>query len=343
MKTRTKRYSIAGASRFTVSLRLSIAAVFVGFGGMVSAAFGQAGCPLSSPPVPEEIDGSVLTMNRALAFSAGDPAKRQAIRVTIDSVTAPQHAYLVGSKWWVQPPDAFGESAVVPGPIPGVPNFLASRLGCTPFFMDWNGACVDGNCLGGLNDVTCQGNVCIGGPGEGSGCSTDADCPGKSCTEAADCSGGIVNVYGEMIVPGASYTVSVVGEDCDLSDEGNFTDASLKMTTSNFGNVAGACDVTGCDVPDNGQTAIADALAILAKFLGATGAIRKMRADIEPSLLDFKMNVTDVLQSLRAFVGLSYPFLSCRPTAVQGNLCFGGPTHLQSCVSDLDCRIPLCP
>ena len=304
---------------------------------------GPTGCIASSPPHAELIGAQVSTKNRFLSFDAGDPGRLQAIRITIDSVTFAQHGYLVGSTWWVQSPEARGEVAANTHPVPGTPNFRASLLGCGPFFKDWTGVCDGGNCLGGLNDGTCQGNVCIGGPGEGSVCSNDANCPGEPCTATTDCGGGIVNVYGEMVVPGASYTVSVVGEECDLNDEGNFTGASLTMTTSIYGDVAGACTTTSCDPPDGAPVAVADALAILAKFSGVAGAIRKARADLEPSLLDFKINVTYVLQSLRGFTNVPYVFLSCQPTAVQGNLCFGGPTHLQSCVSDLDCRVPLCP
>ena len=203
--------------------------------------------------------------------------------------------------------------------------------------------CVGSNCEGGLKGGSCEGSICIGGTNEGDACGIDADCPGAPCATTVDCGGGILNVYGEMIVPGASYTVSVVAENCNLSDPASFTAGSLKMTTSAFGDVAGTCSVSGCAVPGGPPIAVADALAILAKFSGATGAIRKMRADLEPSRLDFQINVTDVLQSLRAFSGLTYQFLSCVPTSSAGALCFGGPTHLQPCVSDLDCRIPVCP
>ena len=107
--------------------------------------------------------------------------------------------------------------------------------------------------------------------------------------------------------------------------------------------VCHSCSVAGCTVPDGGLADMTDILAILDKFSGVAGAIRKARADLEPSLLDFKINVTDVLQASRAFSGLAYPFLSCQPTATLGNLCFGGPTDLEPCSTDVDCRIPLCP
>ena len=348
MNSRVERCSITRSNRCAFSLRVSIAAISLGLCGAVTVALGQTTsspqgiCPISSAPVPDKELGEVLTMNRALAFSAGDPDLIQAIRVTIESVSALQHEFLVGSIWWVQAPEAFGELKGTREPVPGFPSFLASTLGCGPFFQDWNGVCVDGNCAGGFKGVTCQNGVCIGGPNDQSTCSTDSDCPGEPCSNTAECGGGILNVYGEMIVPGASFSVSVVAEDCDLNDPASFANASLTMTTSTYGNVAGLCSDTGCAVPDNGPVAITDALAILAKFAGVPGAIRKMRADLEPSRMDFYIGVTDVLQSLAAFSGLKYLFLSCRPHAF-GSICFGGPTHLQNCVNDLDCRIPLCP
>ena len=98
-----------------------------------------------------------------------------------------------------------------------------------------------------------------------------------------------------------------------------------------------------CTVPDDGPVAVDDALAILAKFSGEPRAMRKTRTELEPSLMDFRVAITDILQSLRAFSGLPNLWLSCHHVAGSGKLCFGGQRTLQSCDSDLDCRISLCP
>ena len=283
-------------------------------------------------------------MNRALAFSAGDPGQSQAIRIRIDSVPAanPNLDFLVGSIWWAQPQVAMSSRPKAFFPEPESPSFWTSQLGCKPFYVDWHGVCVDGECDGGLRDGVCAVDVCASGANESEACASDADCPGEPCAEDADCAGGIINAYGEMVVPGASYTVSVIAEGCDLGVESNFTDGSLSMTTSTYGNVVGTCSTTGCTVPDDGPTGITDALAGLLVFSGSPNRPRKMRTDLEPSEIDFFPAISDILQSLNAFSGIPYPFIKCQALASGTRICFGGPTHLEPCQTSVDCQIPLC-
>jgi hypothetical protein len=52
----------------------------------------------------------------------------------------------------------------------------------------------------------------------------------------------------------------------------------------------------------------ADATTILDKFTNLTGAPLKARTDLEPSLTDLKINITDVTSAIDAFTGDGYPF-----------------------------------
>jgi hypothetical protein len=49
-------------------------------------------------------------------------------------------------------------------------------------------------------------------------------------------------------------------------------------------------------------------VAVLDKFGNRPGAPQKIRADVEPATIDFKINITDVSRVLDAFRGLAYPF-----------------------------------
>ena len=48
---------------------------------------------------------------------------------------------------------------------------------------------------------------------------------------------------------------------------------------------------------------------MLAGFSNLPGNIAKLRGDIEPCVLDLKINMPDVLHALDGFRGLSYPFV----------------------------------
>ncbi len=114
---------------------------------------------------------------------------------------------------------------------------------------------------------------------------------------------GIVHVYHEGIVPGGTYRVDVEDERLPLS----FSEP-LDMTTARFGDTVETCSTLGCTPPD-GYIGIDDALAILARFASVSGSIILPRADLEPACVDFAINVSDVLHSLRGFTGQAYPFV----------------------------------
>ncbi len=55
------------------------------------------------------------------------------------------------------------------------------------------------------------------------------------------------------------------------------------------------------------------------------GAPLKARTDLEPSLLDLKINITDVTYAIEAFIGEGYPF---EPVGERvGGRRAGGPTR----------------
>ena len=113
---------------------------------------------------------------------------------------------------------------------------------------------------------------------------------------------GIVHVYHEGIVPGGTYRVEAVGVEFPLI----FSDP-LEMTTAKFGDTVESCSALGCTPPDE-DVGIIDALAILGRFASVPGSISLPRADLEPACVDFAINISDVLHSLKGFSGVPYPF-----------------------------------
>ena len=319
--------------------------------GQVSVSSFWQDCPISSPVVQEtmfvESSGTheVNKKERFLSFSAGDPGIRQAIWVTVTAVTELHHEYLLGSQWWVQPSRAVSELGTSAEPLSGSRNFSASPLGCAPYYTDWNGVCRDGQCDGGLRGASCVagagGGVCVGGPSDGDACTVGGDCPGESCSVTTDCGGGIVNVYGEAIVPGASYGVVVIADGCSplMNKDDWFMFLPTIVTTAEFGDIVSSCTDVLCFPAGDGPN-VGDILAAIAGFASSPAAPSKTRTEVEPSRLDFLLNISDVLLRIRAFQGLSYPALRCDVGGT--DRCVGGPHAGQPCASNVDCELELC-
>ncbi len=114
----------------------------------------------------------------------------------------------------------------------------------------------------------------------------------------------VLHVGDINIVPGTVYEVRAVDCACDPSEPPAESEP-LTIVTSRFGDITeflGNCPV---DPPD-GANNVDDILAVLSKFSSATCAILKSRADLEPADLDRQINVSDALQTVRAFQGLPY-------------------------------------
>ena len=118
---------------------------------------------------------------------------------------------------------------------------------------------------------------------------------------------GTIQVMGEPIVPGATYSIQAMSQGCFNADEPVYS-SPLVASTGKYGDIMEVCSPVGCTPPD-GSVAIADVLAMLAKFVNAPGAVKKARADMRPSCLDFSIDIADVLEGIRGFSGLPYSFV----------------------------------
>ena len=197
---------------------------------------------------------------------------------------------------------------------------------------------MEGGCQGGLREGVCTSKTCTGGPDDGNVCAKDSDCPGDACSTDADCGGGMLHVYAEAVVPGAGYSVQVIGEQCNLDDEQDYSEPVI-LNTAVFGDVLTSCDQTPC-TPAGDGVHIIDILGIFLRFGTVPGAPSKTRTEWEPSRLDLLPAITDALTGVIAFQGLPYPFLRCSPSQ---SWCVGGPNAFQSCVDDSECELALCP
>ncbi len=117
---------------------------------------------------------------------------------------------------------------------------------------------------------------------------------------------GTVHVYHEGVVPGGSYVVQGIAQECNTEDEGDFT-ASLEVGMARWGDVGGPFEEEVWSAPD-GSVDFTDVVAIIGKFVNAPTAPIKARVDFEPATPDQLINISDALFAILAFQGLPYPF-----------------------------------
>ncbi len=118
---------------------------------------------------------------------------------------------------------------------------------------------------------------------------------------------GDIHLYDENIVPGGLYRIQVEREVCEFSATPTLS-TNLDLTTSRWGDIAGPF-VAGEYTPPNGSVDVTiDVTADLSKFANRGGSPKKARADLEPNMLDQKINISDVTQCLNAFRNIAYPF-----------------------------------
>ncbi len=100
-----------------------------------STTAGDTGCLASSPPVTD----TLTLRNRFLAFSAGDPDRLQAIRITCVALPPPFDVWN-GAKLWAGQPSQVSENGACVGwpTCEGFPVFLAATLQCEPFYFPWS-------------------------------------------------------------------------------------------------------------------------------------------------------------------------------------------------------------
>ncbi len=174
-------------------------------------------------------------------------------------------------QWWVGEPEQFCENAGQDSPPPG---------GCGP--------------APGLPSTTFMGAHRVCEP-------HFADWP-------ADVGSGVaLHVYGEDIVPGETYEVQAIGENCDPEIESNYSPA-LTVTMTLWGDVCGAFREGRWNPPDGSVDVTTDVAAMLDKFRNLAGAPIKARCDVDPELVQQIVDITDIDRVLDAFRGFPYPF-----------------------------------
>ena len=117
---------------------------------------------------------------------------------------------------------------------------------------------------------------------------------------------GAIHVTGDEIIPNAAYYVQMIGCGSDFGDEANYS-YPRAIYTSNWGDTVADCTVSPCGPPDGIVNIPTDVTAVLDKFKNLPNAVMKSRADIDPNLPDWLVNITDVTFCLEAFLGFTYP------------------------------------
>jgi hypothetical protein len=138
---------------------------------------------------------------------------------------------------------------------------------------------------------------------------------------------GTLHVYGADIVPGATYEVQLVHEDCNerLAFETNYS-TSWSVTNQKWGDIVEPFGGTS-------QPSFADVSAVLSSFRGEQAAPIKSRAQLTPNVPNpgAPVNFANVAAVLDAFRGVPYPFSGPEPCP---SLFECGPGD---CESDDDC------
>lgn len=120
---------------------------------------------------------------------------------------------------------------------------------------------------------------------------------------------GTLHLFGEDVVPGGVYAIQAVEEACGAVLVA--TDApALNLVNSAWGDVAGPFDPvaeqwTG---PDQRVDVVTDILAVLDKFSNRPNAPSKVRCDVEPTVPDQRVNISDMTHLIEAFRSRPYPF-----------------------------------
>ena len=116
-----------------------------------------------------------------------------------------------------------------------------------------------------------------------------------------------MHIFGEFIVPDGFYSIQLIREGCDAGTAAHFS-AALPFTTSKWGDSVTDCTTSPCGPPDGSIDVVTDVTAGLDKFMNVETGATKTRADVEPSIIDFVIHISDVTFVLDAFGGDPYPF-----------------------------------
>ncbi len=118
---------------------------------------------------------------------------------------------------------------------------------------------------------------------------------------------GPIHIRHEGMIPGAAYRAEVIDCSTDMNDPANYQ-SPLDIATPRWGDVGGPFVGGQWTAPNNSVDVTTDVVAVLEKFASRPSAPIKARADVEPSCVDMKINISDVTQVLQAFRSLPYPY-----------------------------------
>ncbi len=115
---------------------------------------------------------------------------------------------------------------------------------------------------------------------------------------------GMLAVYGEAVVPGATYEVQTISLYCGTSNETDYSKSVSVATAAKWGDVVAPFNPPSTATqPDFG-----DISALVDKFKDVPSAISMARADLNPAVPDQNANFSDISLVVDAFKGVSYPF-----------------------------------
>jgi len=210
-----------------------------------------------------------IDKNRYISFVSANPGELTALRVTLTSLPSEFSIY-EGTHVWVSEPVEICENSGQSTPPPG---------GCGPAWVP-----------GGPALTMWSANLQAT----------------QYCQDFG--SVGLLHVTDCEIVPGATYTVQAIHCDCDPGNAENYSDP-LMINTSMWGDICNTYDGTHWTAPNGTIDVTLDVTACLEKFKNAFGAPIKARANVDPNVPGWKVNIsTDVTQILDAFKGQPYPF-----------------------------------
>jgi hypothetical protein len=117
---------------------------------------------------------------------------------------------------------------------------------------------------------------------------------------------GLLSVADDEVIPGATYDIQAIDCTADFGVEASYSEP-LTISTSLWGDLVGNCTVIPCTPPDGVVNITTDVTSVLDKFKNLPGCVLKARADLEPNMRDWLVNITDVTVCLDAFLGTTFP------------------------------------
>ncbi|MBI2451761.1 hypothetical protein HYV50_01640, partial [Candidatus Pacearchaeota archaeon] len=151
---------------------------------------------------------------------------------------------------------------------------------------------------------------------------------------------GKINAYGTEIIPNSTYEVQAYDLQCGNINDNNCYSVPLIVQTSRWGDIVGQFVNGSWSAPDGRVDTATDVVAVLDKFRNLPTAPSKTRTDIEPALVDQKIQITDTSRVLDAFRGIQYPFSitqTCSSASASNTNCGNGKCEsgeLTSCIQD---------